>query len=438
MSIKKGFCVKHMEILLYCAVFLAMFIFCSLTPLLTDDYTLSFNLATGERISSLSDLVESISYLRNSINGRAMAHTIVQLVLLLPKPVFNILNALNCVLLLFLSKKFFAGKSKSESVFALFVQVLLIWNFMPAFGNVFLWLDGAINYTWGIGIMLLYLWPFAAEYFGEGKKIGAVKTALYIVIAFVAGAYSENGSIAIIFMAACFVLLLLEQKRRVPLLLILCLAASVVGFVFLMTAPAESAGRMAELSISALADNLKTVLLATKERLLILYCLYAVLLVIGWKRIDRRRLIASMVLVVGGIGSLAAFIFASYFISRHFCFTAFFQILACVMLIVPEEKENGKLFYRCMAAVLTVLFVFNAFIAAIDIVGTFVNYRERLATIEQAKTKGETGLTLPPLLGSSEYSAAMRYDLSVDPNAWPNVDFARYHGLDWVAGDLPE
>lgn len=423
---------------LYLAVFLTIFVMSCLTPLLTDDYTYSFNLVTHERIGSLGDLIQSLSYLRNEINGRVIAHAFAHLVLLMPKIVFNLLNGLNCVLLLYLGSRFLEKRNKPALVVAMLSQVLLIWNFMPAFGQVFLWLDGTMNYSWGLSIMCLFLWPFAAEYLGKAVKPGPVKMLMMCLVAFMAGAYSENGSVASIFMAVSFVLLLVIEKRKVPVHLLLMLAVAAVGFVFLTTAPAMSANQATRWGLSELASGIKTIVSETKDRLLPVYLLYALLFAINLKKENKRILIGSLILLVGGLVSLATFSFASYFITRHFCFTVYFTVIACGMLIVPCFEGGCKTLCRCLVAVLLVLFCFNAVVAGVDILGTYVNYRERLQVINEAKANGVTGLVLPPLLSSSEYSAAMRYDLASSADVWPNEDFARYYGLDWVKGDLPE
>jgi len=427
------------EWILILVVFSLVFLMSSLTPLLADDYTYSFNIATGEPIASPADLVESLTAIREEHNGRIAAHALVQLLLLLPKPVFNFLNALNCVLLLVLSRRFLQAHSHKSRLLMLGIQCLLIWNFLPAFGLTFLWLDGAINYSWGLAVMLLYLWPFAAAYLDQAAAPGKGWVPLHLLLAFPAGAWSENGSIAIIFMALCFLVLLVVERRRLPLSLLVAFALSVLGFLFLMAAPSEAGGRASEMSVVGIAGNIKAILALTRSRLLGLYVLYAVLLVINWSRANRRLLLSSLILVIGGLGSLAAFSFAVYFTERHFCFTAFFLILAIVMLLTAGHSEKNALLYRAFTAVLAVVFLFNAASAAIDILGTYVNDRQRLYTIEQAKAAGETGLVLPPLLGSTEYSAATFYDLTLeDAGTWPNPDFARYHGLDWVMGRLEE
>ena len=225
---------RKFEYILALVVFLAVFVMCCFTPLLVDDYTYSYNVATGERIASVGELVQSLTELRNLHNGRVVAHCLVQLVLLMPKMVFNVLNAFHALLLMYLGSHFYRKGNSNEKTVFMFFYAVLIWNYMPAFGQTFIWLDGAFNYSWGLSFMCLFIWPFAAEYMGKGGKFGVWKTLLFCLVSFVAGAYSENGSIAIIFMAFCFVLLILSDRRKAPLHLLLGLAIALCGFAFLM------------------------------------------------------------------------------------------------------------------------------------------------------------------------------------------------------------
>ena len=430
---------RKIECLLASAVFVVVFIMCCLTPLLVDDYTFSYSLVTGEPIGSISELVESLAMLRDNYNGRVVAHAFVQIMLMLPKMVFNILNSLQALALMYLALRFCKNECKSNITIML-LYVLLIWNFMPAFGETFIWLDGAFNYSWGLSFMCLFIWPFAAEYLGKGRKLGKIEVILFCLVAFIAGAYSENGSIAIIFMAFCFMALLLLEKKKVPFSLIIAFIISLLGFAFLMTAPAEANGRAAEISVSVIANNLKNIVIATKDRLFILYCAYAILFVLAWNRIDRQKLLASLVLVLGGLGSLASFSFAAYFLNRHFCFTVFFLVVAVLMLAKELQDKKTAPVYKAVVAILTVLFMFNSALAGIDILATYKDHSDRVAMINEAKANGVEGLVLPILQSGSEYCPASgSFDLSLENSeTWPNPEFARYYGLEWVVGEIPE
>ena len=431
---------RKYEYLMALAVFMLVFILTCFTPLLLEDYTLSFNLVTGEPIRSIGDLKQSLTEFRDHHNGRVLTHGIVQIIRLFPKALFNVLNGINAVLLMYLGLRFYKRESSNANALMMFFYALLIWNFLPDFGHVFLWLDGSINYSWGLAVMSLYIWPYAAACLEPDRKSGILKTVLFFPVSFAAGIYSENGSIAIIFMAICFVLLMLLEKRRVPWHLLLGIVVAVFAFYLLMSAPSEGGGRASEKTISAIVNNFVYIVKYVKDRFFWLYCLYAVLLVLAWNKADRRKIYTGIVMVLGGLGSLTAFAFARYFTGRHCCFTVFFLVIACLMLMSELYGEKIMPAYKVLSGVLATLFLFNLVLGGIDILATYKDHRERIAIMEQAHAQGLTEVTLPVLQSGSEYCAAARQlDLGLeDPDSWPNTDFARYYGFDRVIAEVPE
>lgn len=88
------------------AVFLTMTLLSFLTPMIADDYNYCFSFADGRRISSVGAIIESMIAHRSAVNGRIVAHSLVQLFLMLPKAVFNVANGLAAAVLCFLSPCF--------------------------------------------------------------------------------------------------------------------------------------------------------------------------------------------------------------------------------------------------------------------------------------------------------------------------------------------
>ena len=148
------------------AVFAAVFLlllYCNLhTALVADDFRYCFSFADGSRMSSLSQLLPSMAAHRHSMNGRVIAHALVQLFLMLPKPVFNAVNALFFAALVRLICRPALGRGEHNALLAAAVFGCL-WVLQPEFGQVFLWLDGSVNYLWCAVFCLLWLLPWAAR-----------------------------------------------------------------------------------------------------------------------------------------------------------------------------------------------------------------------------------------------------------------------------------
>lgn len=402
--------------------------------MVADDYTYCFSFADGSRIKSLGQILPSMAAHRSTVNGRVFAHSLVQTVLIFPKAVFNILNALNAVLLTALLGRCLDRDPKRRALLLL-VGAMLLWCLTPAFGQVFLWLDGSINYSWGMSVFLLFLWPYIAAYLDKTRRPSAVRDALLLPLAVIAGGYSENGSIAVIFIALCLSALVLLRDRRLPWQLVAGLVLSIGGFVLLMSAGATQ-GRSADLDIRGMIYNVRYILSAAQERLIPLYILYALCFALCLAvKADRKRLVLSAVLVLAGIGSLAAFVFARYFTWRHFCFTVVFTVLACLILLDALADRKKRLPAQLLCGVMAVLFAFSFVQGAMDIAVTFAVSLEREAEIQAARDAGETDIELKVYLPSTEYSAAWDLtDLEPESELWPNCSLADYYGLRSVTG----
>lgn len=423
---------NHSILLIFGLVFAVIFIFSSLTPLIGDDFDYCFSWADGSRMTNLGQIFPSMAAHRATVNGRVVAHSIVQALLMLPKPVFNLLNALNAMLLTAL---FARCLEKEHRALLLVIGAFMVWCFTPFFGEIFLWLDGSVNYSWGMSIFLLFLWPYIAVFMGKERHRSTVRDLLLVLLAFFAGAYSENGSIAVIFAAACLSAMILLRDRRLPWQLTAGLVLAVLGFVFLMSAGATR-GRGAPLSFSHLGHNLYDIVALTKELILPLLIIYAVLVCLCLVfKTDRKKLALSIVLVLAGLGSLAAFVFALYFEGRHFCFTVIFLVLASLILMDALAGAGKRLPSLLLCAALSVLFAVEFTLGAADIAITYKLSREREAAIQTALDNGETDIALDVFLSTTDY-CPVRYnmDLADDSVVWPNLNMARYYGLNSVIG----
>lgn len=418
----------------YACVFIIMLLFSFLSPLVADDFSYCFSWADSSRIKSIGQIFPSMAVHRLNTNGRVFTHGIVQAVLIMPKPVFNILNALNSLLLCVLFARHFGGDGKRRALL-LTCGAFMLWCFTPAFGQVFLWLDGSVNYSWGMSIFLLFLWQYTAAYLGIERRRSAARDILLPPLAFLAGSYSENGSIAAIFIALCLSLLILRREKKLSRQLIAGLILAAVGFVFLMSAPAMHS-RAGEFNLSAIADSVRTVVRSAKEYMMPLYLLYAVCLALCIAaKANRRKMALSAVFVLGGIGSLAAFTFAAYFAQRHFCFTAVFTVLACLILLDALADTGKRLPASIVCAVMAVPFLFDFALGSLDILYTYNASVEREAAIHAALENGDSSIELEVYLPATKYSAAAGLtDLSTNPDDWPNNSVAQYYGLDAVTG----
>ena len=428
-------------------VFLVMLLLNFMTPLLADDFTYCFSFATGERIENVSDILSSMAAHRVQVNGRVEAHFLVQLFLILPKFIFNIVNAAAAAFLLFLSEKFFAGKSKDGCNFILLLLVALaLFCFIPEFGEVFLWLDGSVNYSWALLFSTLYVLAFYREYMGSPMLTENWHKILFVLFSFLVGAYSESFSFAAIFITF-FILLfsLTEKSRPFPKYLLICFCAACLGYLFLMLSPSETGGRTNELSLSAVARAFKYIVQTTRSELGVLYCVYFLIVGVyiadlrnqGKTEAGLRNLLMSLAIFAAGLASALMFSFAKYYPPRAMLASAWWTIIAGAILLSALWPDERKL-CSVLASVCTVMFAFNFILGFMDIAVQYKAAKERETIIYEAISAGESSVILDAYKPETKYSAAHGLqDISTGENVWPNDSIAAYYGLDSVSGNIP-
>lgn len=429
-------------------VFLVMLLLNFLTPLLADDFTYCFSFATGERVDSVSDIFPSMAAHRALCNGRVISHFLVQIFLMFPKVIFNFVNAAAAAFLLFLSAKFFIGKSEDGCRFLLLSLVALaVFCFAPEFGEVFLWLDGSINYSWALVFSTLFVLAFYLEYFGNSLLKEKWQKILFVVFSFFVGAYSESFSFAALLIAFFIMLFfVMEKGRSLPKFLVVCFCAACLGYLFLMLSPSEVGGRTNQFSLSAVARAFKYIVQTTWAELGVLFCVY--FLIVGVfiaNMLDRKKgknslqlLLLSLLMFISGLASTLLFAFAKYYPPRAMLASAWWTIIAGAVLLSALWPDEKKLCCG-LVSVCTIVFVFNFILGFMDIAVQYKAASERQKIIYEAIAAGKTSVELDAYKAETKYSAAHGLqDISIGENEWPNDSIAAYYGLESVSGRISE
>ena len=181
-------------------IFLLMLLGNVLTPYAVDDWAYMHSFATGERLTRFGEIFPSMAAHAQTMNGRLFAHFWAQLFLLLPKAVFNIVNALIFTALIALLARLTQPESERDNLILLMI-FCAVWVFVPAFGQVFFWLDGACNYGWGCVIGFAFLAPYIRLLDRDAKK-KPLFWILWMLAGFYTGAYLENMAAGAIFLSA--------------------------------------------------------------------------------------------------------------------------------------------------------------------------------------------------------------------------------------------
>ena len=394
-------------------IFLVMLV-CNLwTDLVADDYRYFFSYADESRIESVADIFPSMAAHRHIMNGRVAAHFLVQFFLLLPPIVFKLINPLVFLSLIWLvySIARHGGEHNALGLLALFGCV---WVLQPEFGQVFLWLTGAINYLWCGVLCLVFMLPYLDKLLYAREPSQPVRV-LFVVFSALVGAYSENSSVAVIFMVMLVTAVCrFYFKQRIAPWMYLSLLAAFAGFMYMMLAPAESVNKSAEFSLPMLLSNFVETG-AFYLRFWPLMIAWALLFYLAVKnRVELRLRIASLILL---LGSLAG----------HF-------VLTFAMYCTGRSTYIGLILLLCAVSVAALLYF--GYIGVSDIRRTHIalSYNEQL--IAECIASGEKNVQLPRPYAKTKYSAieGLDYLSTEDASDWSNVYMALYYGFDSIIG----
>ena len=429
--------------LLLAAVFGVMLCGNLLTDKFADDFTYVFSFADGTRVQSLAGLLASMRAHYLTVNGRVIAHTFVQIFETLPKGVFAAVNAGMFTLSLALSLTLCSGKSRRSNMLLLGLFAA-VWLFMPAFGQVNFWLDGACNYLWAQVFALLFLLPYVRLYEGRAvfpDKGHAFGKILFSVYAVVTGAYSEALSGAALFIAILLLLLVrFDQKRKPSFSAAMPILTGIAGYAAMLFAPGEQKNKSAAFSALRFLYQAEKVAHRLYAIRIVIAALVVLFSVAAALHIDRKRMLLSGALTAGGVGSGLIFAFARYFPQRCVSAATLLLLLACAVLLRSLlDAKKGKQAALCLLTLLTLALCYQCPHGMKDVYLVHSAVAENRQTLESQKAAGETTIRLPIPDPETKYSAldGLVYLSAEDADQFPNTSMAKYYGVDAILGEQP-
>ncbi len=232
-------------------------------PFMMDDLWYATNLSSGTPLSSLSDIIESQIWHYHNWGGRSMTHTLLQLILILGENVADILNVLTTLVL--------AGViclvAEHRSLPAWVAGIGMLLGLNANWKLSMFWQSGAANYLYITVLILLFLYCYLrevrepekqlclrnsgqesaeateADVQGAGVGAGCARKELpgivfwIIPLGIVAGWSNENMGPAVWVVSLLVMLLLIKEKQKVKLWMILGNISCFVGSVLVVAAP---------------------------------------------------------------------------------------------------------------------------------------------------------------------------------------------------------
>ncbi len=379
-------------------VFLWMVLLNALTPYIADDFTFAFAFDTGLRLQSLPQLLRSLCFHYFEWTGRVVVKFFAQGFTMLPKAVFNVLNAAAYLGLGLVLYRLARGRrSGAWDVTAFALIEISLWLLNPAFGQTNLWMCGSCNYLWATLGCCAYLLPWrywrqqpftAARWMAPAMAVGGL----------FAGWLSENTSAG---MLVCLVLCLaaeLAARKKAPAWMWAGLGGALAGFALLIAAPGNynRAKNFADATplLTKYAVRFLTCLNMLRDHALPELLVFAVLFTLLWwqqkAKGDRRPLLWPCILLAGALGANFALIFSPFYYERsgHGVFSLL--TAACAACLVQLEGERLRRLFAAGTAAAAVICLFTLFEAGYDNASFWLMDRRRDASIrEQAAAQTE-------------------------------------------------
>ena len=426
LKLKRILCVLIFVFLLYANL---------MTPRIVDDFIYSFSFATDRPVRSLLDIIPSMHAHASTMNGRIFAHTLVQVMDFIPPVLFDIINSAAFLGLVGVSCMYCRTEKKQNNL--LFCVLFgAIWIFTPAFGQVFLWLDGSCNYGWGTLLTLCWLIPYVHGFlYSDSCSTGL--WVVFCIIGFFHGGYLENTSAAGIFMAILLLLLTrLYKKRPTGFLPWIGIVSGMGGYLYMITRPAENIKSTGGGFLEAIPKNFLTVLDTYAELKILLFFYAAALALCCWLRTDRDRRILSFVFLLGSLCANFIMVFAIWYRPRCMIFPTLSLIVACGILFADLMASRAKPVMLCVSAILAVSLVSYMMYGMADITNTGVDLRTNESKIITARDGEKMDVAVPLITTYSKYSPVngLKYLDTKDAGSWPNDYMAKCLGVNSIIG----
>ena len=425
----------------YAFIFVWMLVCNVLTPYLVDDFNYMYSFATGERIRSVWDIFPSMAAHAQQINGRLVAHFLVQFSLMFPGWVFDIANAAIFTSLIRMLERISMADEEHSNPWLILACFAGIWFSQLGFGNINLWQDGSVNYLWSYFFGFLYLYPFVKRFLHGTSGLRRGVMPLYFLLALMAGAYTEGASVAMIAVTGCLMLLQWYMEKKRPGKWQFCaLALAVAGQITIYLAPAQWLKKAPGKGISGFLYNILRSLGKCWDIRALIFLLAALLMIAWIIKVDRKRVLLALCLFVGAMAANFMMVFAISYPERAVgCVVVLLVAADAVLLQDLLKNAQWRSFAICVLMIAALALPERLIVGGLDIYSTYVQDKANVQHILEQKAEGATEVSIPQINISTCYSGAadLRY-VAGDPTIWPNNSMAKYYGVDAVLREEPK
>ncbi|WAW14992.1 DUF3329 domain-containing protein [Peptostreptococcus equinus] len=418
------------------------------TTYVADDFNNMFIDAT-RRISSISDIVETQILRYHDTNGRTVAHTIVQLQLLLfNKTQIEILNTIGFGIFIYLTYSMsrisdhidsnsFIYKKELSSFILILLCFFMFWKFTPVFGQDFLWIIGTANYMWTSILVLLSLIIARRIAMKGGVKRNVFITFIGIILSFLSGWTNENSVPAFMFVLLYYIIKTKREKYDGFLDLILMFTSSLIGFVLMIFAPGNfvrlGAFPESPYFIPRMLNRFDKMFLYFKELLVVLTIL-AIIFLLLHRILNWRNNLEIEIFFLAGVGAYMAMIMSPTFPARAMISTVYYFIMVILLSLSYLREKN---IYAFLIISLGMMIYSGIYFGQTypDAIKANITYHKqyfgRESNILDKKKKGKLeNIEVTALPAENKYMPAYKLgEVSKDKEFWINKSLDRYYGV---------
>ena len=416
-------------------LFLFMLVLNTMTPMLADDFQYYYGFHDLKPIDSIESIIPSMIAHGKQINGRYFAHGLVQLFLMLPPLLFDIVNAAVFVATIYLAYHVCNKGKKTDTLF--FLSFFgAYWLFQWNFGQTTLWLDGSVNYLFALFFSLIFILPYLYSVLYQ-KNIHPLLILPHMLLSVWVGGYLEMTAVGFVG-TACLLLGadLFYFKNRRSLLLLPSILCALFGFGIMALAPAQIANKLSDFSILNLLSTLGMALLVFASLIPLIILFIALLIKHLKENTHKRRILSAIAVALGAIASNLVLVFAKYYSLRCSICCVFLTTLAVGILWGTEEHRLPTKRLRLWLKIFSAALLLAIVVGTVDIGMTLYKVQENEQIIAEALDNGESEITLECPVPITKYNALMglRYLSIDDTDPWPNPFLARYYGIEQLHG----
>lgn len=368
----------------------------------------------------------------------------------------DLLNGLALGLLCYLAT-FIMPDRRSTSANACVVVcfLFLLWFTPNGFGEVALWKTGAVQYFWSVLVATICIVPVLRFLiYGENMLLPRYSMIAYAIVSFLGGAWLEHLSVAV---ALVWLVLLvcgfIVKNEPVSKILVLGFVLWGIGTVLLVAAPGNYCRSEILVGMGQEMRSAKKMLSVSRGLLdtvdiksLILFILFVVISALNNDKTLYRKIFQSFVFITVGIISAYVIVGVPYDFGGRLAFPMEYFLVLAVISVFPYEvfSRQGVSAQYWRYFVIGTCFVM-ALLLCKDMKNTLNTYRwvwkqniEREYIVAAAIKKGETDVSVPPLMYGKNYSTGngginsgrlFGSDITFDRSHWINKCYAKAHGL---------